>query len=419
MLLLEQMFGEAMERVILHSDANSFFASVEAALDPSLKDKAVAVCGAVEERHGIVLAQSIKARRAGVRTGMTVAEAKKCLPELITVKPHYDMYANYSKELRRIYNDYAFKVEPFGLDECWLDLSTGIKTFKDGVFVAETLKEQVKRELDITVSVGVSFNKIFAKLGSDLKKPDAVTLISPQNYKKKIFPLPVNALFGVGRSTAAALRKYGINTVGALAQCSPDFLRSALGKTGHTLWVYANGLDYSPVLSEEERPPVKSVGNGMTPPADLKTDEEVHDFILWLSLEVGRRLRAYGLVCRGVSLSLRDTNLAIKQYQVPLERASDDSGDIAAAAYALFADRAGAPLPLRSLTVTAIGLSDVRAPAQTDFFSDPNRGEKKSALNRVMDAVCDRYGNNALLPASLCGRGFVSHCTRPFAAVSP
>ncbi len=408
-----------MERVILHSDANSFFASVEAALDPSLKNKAVAVCGAVEERHGIVLAQSIKARRAGVRTGMTVSEAKKCLPQLIIVKPHYDMYVKYSAELRRIYNDYAFNVEPFGLDECWLDLSTGIKNFKDGVFVAETLKEQVKKELDITVSVGVSFNKIFAKLGSDLKKPDAVTLISPQNYKEKIFPLPVNALFGVGRSTAAVLKKYGISTVGALAECNPDFLKNTLGKTGHTLWVYANGLECSPVINETERPPVKSVGNGMTPPADLKTAEEVHDFILWLSLEVGRRLRQCGLVCGGVSLSLRDTKLRVKQYQILLSQATDDSGNIANAAYALFSGRAGAPLPLRSLTVTAIDLNAVSAPLQTDFFYDPGREEKKRALNSAVDAICGRYGNDALLPASLCGRGFVPHCTRPFAAVTP
>ena len=395
-----------MGRVILHSDANSFFASVEATLDPSLKGKAVAVCGAVEERHGIVLAKSIKAQRAGVKTGMTVGEAKKCLPSLTVVSPHYDIYAKYSKALRRIYGDYADRVEPFGLDECWLDISSGIKNFNDGVFVAETLKEQVKTELGITVSVGVSFNKIFAKLGSDLKKPDAVTLISHENYKNKVFPLPVNALLGVGRATAAALKKYGILTVGDLAACKPEFLRSVMGKVGHTLWLYANGLECSPVLTEEERPPVKSVGNGMTPPTDLKTAGQVHDFILWLSLEVGRRLREYGLVCNGVSLSLRDTKLAVKQYQAPLLRATDDVGDIAAAAYALFADKAGAPLPLRSLTVTAINLSDVRAPLQTDFFSDPKRGEKKRALNRTVDKVWDRYGQSALLPASLCGKNF-------------
>lgn len=398
--------GEAVEKIILHSDANSFFASVEAALDPSLKGKAVAVCGSVEERHGIVLAQSIQARRWGVKTGMTVAEAKKCTPNLTVVKPHYDMYTKYSKALRRIYNDYAFKVEPFGLDECWLDLSTGIKNFKDGVYVAETLREQVKKELDITVSVGVSFNKIFAKLGSDLKKPDAVTLISPQNYKEKVFPLPVNALLGVGRSTAAALKKYGIKTVGALAECNPAFLKQTLGKAGETLWIYANGLESSPVLSEEEHPPVKSVGNGMTPPADLKTADEVHAFILWLSLEVGRRLRECGLLCGGVSLSLRDTALAVKQYQAPLKQATDNGGDIAAAAYRLFAGKAGAPLPLRSLTVTAINLVDIRAPMQIDMFCDNRQTERRRALNRAVDAVCGRYGQNALLPASLFGKGF-------------
>ncbi len=396
-----------MERIILHSDANSFFASVEAALDSSLKGKAVAVCGAVEERHGIVLAQSVKAKRAGVKTGMTVAEAKKQLPDLITVKPHYDMYAKYSKALRCIYSDYASKVEPFGMDECWLDISSGIKNFKDGVYVAQTLKEQVKNQLDITVSVGVSFNKIFAKLGSDLRKPDAVTLISPDNYKEKVYPLPVNALLGVGRSTAAALQKYGIKTVGALAECNPGFLRKVLGKTGETLWVYANGLEASPVLTEAERPPVKSVGNGMTPPRDLKTKEEVHSFILWLSLEVGRRIRENGLCCGGVSIALRDTALAVKQYQAPLPMPTDNGGDIASAAFALFCGKAGAPVPLRSLTVTAIALTDKRLPLQTDFFCDIGRVEKKSRLNRAVDEVCRKYGDKALLPASLCGKGFV------------
>ncbi len=395
-----------MSRVIFHSDANSFFASVEAALDPSLKGKAVAVCGSVEERHGIVLAQSIPAKRAGVRTGMTVSEAKKCCAGLITVRPNYDAYTEYSRELRRIYADYSSRVEPFGMDECWLDLSSGIKNYRDGVFVAEALKAQVKKELDITVSVGVSFNKIFAKLGSDLKKPDAVTLISRENYKDKVFPLPVEALFGVGRSTAAALHKYGIKTVGALAECNVGFLRSAMGKSGETLWVYANGLENSPVLTAAERPPVKSVGNGMTPPRDLRTEDEVHSFILWLSMEIGRRLRKYGLRCKGVSLSLREPNLHVCQFQAPLDRETDNGGEIAAGAFRLFTGKAGRLLPLRSLTVTAIDLSDTTAPEQTDFFMPAERAEKRHALDTAVDAICGKFGTDAIMPATLCGKGF-------------
>ena len=395
--------GRLVSRIILHSDANSFFASVEAAEDPSLKGKAVAVCGSVEERHGIVLAQSVEAKKIGIKTGMTVGEATKLLPSLTVVAPHYELYGKYSAELRRIYDDYTDRVEPFGLDECWLDISSAIKNFKDGVFVAETLKEQVKKELGITVSVGVSFNKIFAKLGSDMKKPDAVTLISDDNYKAKVFPLGVGALLGVGKSTLAALNKYGIKTIGELARCSPDFLRRSMGKSGETLWLYANGLENSAVLTEAERPPVKSVGNGMTPSKDLESADEVWRFILWLSLEVGRRLRQQNLLCRGVCLSVRDTALRVKQYQAPIEQPTSHSEDIAAAAFKLFITKAVELLPLRSLSVTAISLVSAAAPCQTDFFNDTARAEKRARLDKAVDKAWGKYGKNAVLPGSLIG----------------
>ncbi len=394
------------DRIILHSDADSFFASVETALDPSLKGKAVAVCGSVEERHGIVLAKSELAKRAGVKTGMTVGDAKKRCPSLTVVSPHYDRYVEYSLALREIYDDYSDRVEPFGMDECWLDISSGIKNYKDAVFVSDTLKKQVKRSLGISVSVGISFNKVFAKLASDLNKPDGMALVRPEDYKQRLYPLPVNSLLGVGRATAATLSRYGIRTIGALAQCDSALLSRLMGKTGVMLWRYANGLDNSPVLTEAERPPVKSVGHGMTPRADLTTCEAVREFMLGLSVEIGRRLRKYGMRAGGVSIALRDTHLSVKQLQAPLAVATDNAVDIARAAYRLFQAGGVGLMPLRSLTVTAISLQSENAPLQADLFTDYRRIEKRAALDRAVDSLCERYGKNTLMPATLCGKGF-------------
>lgn len=391
-------------RVILHSDANCFFASVEMATNPDLKGLPLAVCGAVEERHGIVLAKSGEAGRTGIKTGMTVGDAKKLCPSLTVVHPHYDKYMEYSHALKQIYADFSDRVEPFGMDECWLDISPAIKKYEDGMYVSQVLRERVKKELGITVSVGVSFNKVFAKLGSDMKKPDASTLITPDNFKKRVFPLPVSALLGVGRATATALEKYGITTIGALASCEPEFLRRTMGKAGISLWRFANGLDTSPVLTEAERPPIKSVGNGMTPPRDLCSRDDVRIFMLWLSLEIGKRLRSYGMRCKGVSISLRDTSLRVKQLQAPLVSPTDDGADIGRAAYGLFLK--DGRLPLRSVSVTAISLESAFAPLQTDFFTDPVRVEKHARLNKAVDTVCQKYGDSVLLPASLCKKSF-------------
>lgn len=389
-------------RIILHSDANSFFASVEMAMNPSLREAPLAVCGSVEERHGIVLAKSETARKAGITTGMTVNEAKRLCPGISIVHPHYDKYMEYSDALKEIYADFSDRVEAFGIDECWLDVSSGIKDYADGMYASRLLRERVKKELGITVSVGVSFNKVFAKLGSDMKKPDGSTLISPQNFKSTVYPLPVGALLGVGKSTGKTLAKYGIDTIGALACCEPSFLKSVIGKSGVSLWRFANGFDTSPVLTAAEQPPIKSISNGMTPPKDLNSADEVRAFILWLSLEIGQRLRKYGMRCKAVSISLRDTALKVKQFQAPLDKATDSEKDISAAAYGLFS-RCG-KLPLRSLTVSAVSLESAEIPRQTDFFTDVEKEEKMSKLNRTADEIRRKYGQSSLLPASVVRR---------------
>lgn len=389
-------------RIILHSDANSFFASVEMALEPSLKGKPVAVCGAVEERHGIVLAKSEKAKKAGITTGMTVGEAKRRCAELCVVKPHYDMYADYSDKLREIYSDFSDRIEPFGMDECWLDVSSAIKKFEDGALAADMIRERAKKELGITVSVGVSFNKVFAKLGSDLKKPDGTTVITKQGFKSQLSPLPVEALLGVGRSTKRALNKYGIYTIGQLAVSDRKFLKDLLGKSGETLWSFANGYDSAPVITESEAPPVKSVGHGTTPPHDLTSNEEVKRLITALSQDIGEKLRRHRLRCLGVSLSLRDKKLHITNHQCRLNMATDNSGEIARAAYRMFLENGGIDEPLRSLTVTAINLEDSTLPQQTDMFTDCLRIEKRQALDKAVDSIRKRFGKAAIQPALIC-----------------
>lgn len=234
-------------RTILHSDLNCFYASVEMMLNPALRDKAVAVCGSTENRHGIVLAKSEKAKKAGVKTGMVNWEAKQLCPNLIVVPPQYDQYKKYSELTKNIYRRYTDLVEGFGMDEAWCDV-TGCQ--KTGVEIAEEIRRSVREELGMTVSIGVSFNKIFAKLGSDMKKPDAITIITEDDFKEKVWPLSASELLYVGPATSRKLASYGIHTIGELAATDTEFLRRLLGVNGLSIWRFAAGLDHSRVTAE-------------------------------------------------------------------------------------------------------------------------------------------------------------------------
>ena len=264
-----------LERTILHSDANGFYASVEMLLNPELRGKAVAVCGSTEERHGIVLAKSERAKKAGVKTGMANWEARKACPGLITVPPQYDQYCKFSRLLRNIYLRYTDLVEPYGMDECWLDVTGSTRLCGSGESIAEEIRKTVREELGITVSIGVSFNKIFAKLGSDMKKPDAVTVLDKANWRERIWPLPVSELLYVGRATTRKLMSRCVYTIGDLAQLDPELLRSWFGKNGLMLWAFANGEDTSRVKPDGYEMPIKSVGHGITCSCDLHEEEEV------------------------------------------------------------------------------------------------------------------------------------------------
>ncbi len=272
------------DRAILHSDANCFYASVETVLNPEFRGKAIAVCGSPEERHGIVLAKSEKAKRAGVKTGMANWQAKQCCRDLIIVPPQYDYYLKFSKLLHGIYRRYTDQVEPFGMDECWLDV-----TYSPGdpMEIAEEIRQAVKDELGLTVSIGVSFNKVFAKLGSDYKKPDAITQISKEHFKEIVWPLPCSDLLYCGNATTAKLGSMGVRTIGGIASLPVEVMQRKFGKNGVALWKYANGLDDSRVAHQDYTAPAKSVGHGITCVADLENMDEARKVIFALSLDIG------------------------------------------------------------------------------------------------------------------------------------
>ena len=336
-----------MFRSILHCDLNNFFASVELLSHPELRDLPVIVGGSTADRHGIVLAKNYPAKARGIITGETVAQAVDKCPSLIALEPHYDLYLDYSRAVRQIYGRYTDLVEPFGIDECFLDVTASRRVFGDGMQIANGIREAVKRETGLTISAGVSFCKVFAKLGSDMKKPDAVTHIPPETFREIIWDLPANEMVGVGMRTYQKLYNRGVRTIGDIARCPPELMQSYLGKAGAVLWVCANGLENSPVMREDERAPIKSVGHGMTLTADLTTEREVFDTIIELSQEVGTKLRKNGLRCAGVCVAIRDNDLVWREYQEKLPRPTQLTREIASSAMA-------APSPkARLLAVTS------------------------------------------------------------------
>lgn len=388
------------DRAILHSDANSFYASVEMALDPGLKGKAVAVCGSPEERHGIVLAKSDPAKKAGVKTGMANWQARQLCPDLIVLPPQYEYYVKYSNMLHEIYSRYTDLIEPFGMDECWLDVTDCRYTPEA---TAELIRESVKDELGITVSVGVSFNKVFAKLGSDMKKPDAVTVISRENFREKIWPLPADDMIYIGRATIKKLNYYGIYTIGDVAGASPDFLRQLFGVNGLSMWNYANGNDKSRVSNIDYHAPVKSIGHGITCVTDLDSAEEVRRVMLELSQDIGHRLRVLNLAATGVQVTVRNKDLTFLQFQGKLQMKTQLPSEMAGEAYRLFRNHYGESCKVRAVTVRAIDLVSADSAEQLNAFDDFERRDK---LNRIQDAVelvRDKYGSRALTYGSLMG----------------
>ena len=390
-----------MERAILHSDLNAFYASVATVLDPSLEGKAVAVCGSEAQRHGIVLAKSEKAKAAGITTGMVTWQARQKCPDLVIVPPDFHAYSLFSKKVRDIYCRYTDLVEPFGLDECWLDVTASTKCFGTPMQIAHEIRRTVKEELGLTVSVGVSFNKVFAKLGSDLKKPDAVTEITRENFRTLVWPLPLSALLYAGKSVTEKLSGIGVRTIGALANLSNEVVRRLLGKNGELLWEYANGQDSSAVLHKDTKIPAKSVSHGITCAQNLTTAEAVRAVMLGLCQDIAPRLRAEHQQAQGIQIEIKDCYLSVKQWSASLPYATDSRRILAEAAFALFEKSYRFHAPVRAVTVRATRLTDETAGEQMDFLTDYGKREKLSKLESAMDKITDRFGRSAILPADV------------------
>lgn len=381
---------------------NNFYASVECMLNPELKGHPVAVCGSTADRHGIVLAKNYEAKKYNIQTGEVVWQAKQKCKDLIVVNPHYEYYIKYSKLARDIYNRYTDLVEPFGMDECWLDLTGSTHLFGTGYEIAEKIKETIKFELGLTISVGVSFNKIFAKLGSDMKKPDAITVIDKDSFKKNIWQLPASDLLGVGRATIKKLNYYGIFSIKDLAKASPDFLKQLLGVNGVLLWRYANGTENSLVTPNDFEVPVKSIGHGITTVRDLESNNDVWCVILELIQDIGKRLREYKKYASGIAICVRNNELHFKEWQSKLPQPTNNSLTLAKKAYELFSENYDWNCDIRSVTVRAINLVSEYTPQQIDLFSETQDIEKMERLDAVVDKLRERFGKDIIKNAVLC-----------------
>lgn len=387
-----------MDRIILHCDLNSFYASVELLSHPEFRNVPTAVCGDPASRHGIILAKNDPAKKFGIQTAETIWQARKKCPELVLLPPHHALYRDYSRKINAIYNEYTDLVEPFGIDESWLDITHTFHLFGgDARALADTLRARVKREFGLTLSVGVSFNKVFAKLGSDYRKPDATTVISPENWREIVWPLPVGAMLYIGGAAQKILRKYGIETIGQLAACRRETLEILLGKLGGQLYDYANGLDDSPVKSRYEAEPVKSVGNGTTFPENLTTRQQITDGITMLTDEVASRLRHYDLYAGGIQVTVRDPEFHDRSRQRQFSAPTHLFRDLMGTAVELINELWKPPSPVRLLRVTAINLVPAdEAFEQVDLFSSTASRERQERLESAMASIRDKYGRGSI-----------------------
>ena len=392
------------DRVILHCDCNGFYASVECVFRPELREVPMAVCGDPQSRHGIILAKNELAKSYGVATAETIWQARKKCPELVLVPPRRDAYTLFSRKVNAIYQQVTSQVEPFGIDESWLDVTASRMLFGTGPEIADQLRKRVREELGLTISVGVSFNKVFAKLGSDYKKPDATTIISRENYRQLVWPLPVTDLLYVGRAAAAQLEKMGVTTIGELARCDDRILRDKLGRMGPQLGRCARGEDDSPVAECDAVTEPKSVGNGSTFAHDLHSREEVASSLLALCDRVAGRLRKNGQQAATVAVSIKDTQFRQISRQRALRLPTDLTGTLYEAVMALMDQNWDYGRPIRALTVTASGFDQGDVGDQLSLFAPPEADgdqQKRRQLAGAVDRIRSRYGQEAVSLARL------------------
>lgn len=388
------------DRVILHCDCNGFFASVETLLDPSLATVPMAVTGDPESRHGIILAKNELAKACGVQTAETIYSAKQKCRNLVCVLPHHDKYGEISRLVNKIYLDYTDLVDPFGIDESFLDVTGSMKLFGcTPRELADRIRERVKREIGITISVGVSFCRVFAKLGSDYKKPDATTVIDRNNYREVAFPLPVSALLYAGRRTTESLRALGILTIGDLARADRAAVVARLGESGDTLWRFANGLDDEPVRAFGDRPPPKSVGNGMTFRRDVVGEVEIRRGVMALCDSVAARLRAANRKASVVQVQVKTPDFRTVQRQCTLRRATWLRVELIEHAMQLIrVAMGGYGFAIRAITVTAAGLVPPgETEEQLDMFAPaPDVPSKQETVEGTLAEIRRKHGKSSI-----------------------
>lgn len=389
-----------MDRVILHCDCNGFYASVECALNPDLKNVPMAVGGNQEARHGIILAKNELAKKYNIQTAETIYSAKKKCPSLVIVPPHHDLYEEYSQRVNAIYAEYTDLVEKFGIDESWLDVTGSQRLFGSGEEIAAILRKRIREEIGITISVGVSFNKVFAKLGSDYKKPDATTVISRENFKEIVYPLSVKDLLFVGKRTAETLSKMRINTIGELANADEAILCKMLGKQGEMIYRYARGEDNSPV-DPHSNDEVKSVGNGMTFRRDLHGEKDIFCGITHLSESIAARMRSKGVKCTVVQITIKNPDLVSIQRQEKLDHPTNLAREIAQKAMELVRRNWNMSSPIRMLTVTGGGIVCEDGECQLSFFEESVQNPKQEKLEKALDSIRDKYGKDVIQNANL------------------
>lgn len=384
------------ERVILHVDINNFYASAALLYNPDLKDKYLVICGNPEKRHGVVLAKNEKAKKAGIKTGDTLIEAKRKAKNLYALPPDFQKYSYLSKKAIALYKQYTSKVESFGLDECWLDVTDSVKLFGCGDKIADEIRNRMKSEIGLTVSVGVSFTKVFAKLGSDMKKPDAVTVIDKSNFKDKVWGLPIGELLYVGKSSVKKLESMGLFTIGDVAAAPRDLLGITFGKNGFRLYETANGIDDEEVSEANKTSLPESISNGSTTEKDITNKNEAESLMYSLSEVVAFRLRKYGLSALGISVGIRDNKLSYLSRQMKLINPTDDAKEIADYAMSLLEKHYafGVDNPLRMITVGTYNLVEGEYGFQTTLFDEYN--EKNDSLNDKLDGLRVKYGYGVL-----------------------
>ncbi len=385
-----------MERVILHCDLNNFFASVSLLYNQTLINRPVAVCGDVEKRHGIVLAKNEIAKGYGVKTAEAIWEAERKCPDLIILPPSYEKYEEFSHKAQEIYARYTDMIEPFGIDECWLDVTGSTMLFGSGEEIAHKIRKAIKRELGITISVGVSFNKVFAKLGSDMRKPDAVTVISRENFKEKVWPLPVEDMLFVGKKTVEKLNSLGAFTVRDVTEMSDETLKYMFGKNGLELKKYAMGEDDSPVISFEKREKPKSIGRSVTESEDFTDNDSVWQTFITLAEDISKNLRRHNLFASGIQVHTRNSELAVREFSHTLESPTDISIVIAEAGMKLFKENYYWDLPLRSVGLRAINLRQGVTAVQQDLFSDLESQKRIEKIEDSIHSIRQRYGDTSI-----------------------